>query len=88
VEPAFVDHFGTPLCGYVELGFDELVDLLRTHLKGLRDVEVRRVHASNVEAYLDLVVHGRQHLVDVALAPERRGERLVLWFVPDLPARP
>jgi hypothetical protein len=88
VEPAFVDHFGTPLCGYVDLGFDELADLLRTHLEGLPGVEVRRVHASNVEAYLDLVVHGRQHLVDVALAPNARGERLVLWFVPDLPARP
>jgi hypothetical protein len=87
VEPAFVDHFGTPLCGYVELGFDELVDLLVARLAALPGVEVRRVHASPVEAYLELLVHGRQHLVDVALAPNARGERLVLWFVPDLPPR-
>jgi hypothetical protein len=88
VEPAFVDHFGTPLCGHVELGFHELADLLIGHLTELPGVEVRRVHVSNVEAYLDLAVHGRQHLVDVALTPNVRGERLVLWFVPDLPPRP
>jgi hypothetical protein len=89
VEPAFVDHFGTPLCGDVALSFEELAELLAALLSELPQVELRRVHASKVETYLDLLVDGRQHLVDVAIAPNARGERLVLWFVPDLrPTRP
>jgi hypothetical protein len=84
VEPAFVDHFGTPVCAYVTLDFASVAAGIAAELDGVDRVEVRRVHASTVEAYLDLRVHGRQHLVDYALAPTRPGEHLLLWFVPDL----
>jgi hypothetical protein len=83
-EPAFVDHFGTPVCGFVTAGFDELAALLVAELAAFGRVEVRRVHASGVEAYLDLRFDGMQHLVDYALVPNARGEHLLLWFVPDL----
>jgi hypothetical protein len=84
VEPAFVDHFGTPVCGYVTLDFHTVAALLVAELDELDRVEVRRVHASGVEAYLDLRVDGRQHLVDYTLVPNRRGEHLLVWYVPDL----
>lgn len=83
-EPAFVDHFGTPVCGYVKLDFDAVTTLLVAELAGLDQIEVRRVHASSVEAYLDLRVHGVQHLIDYALESNVRGEHLLLWFLPDL----
>lgn len=58
-------------------------------LAAVAHVEVRRVHASHVEAYLDLRVHGMQHLVDYALVPNARGGHLLLRFVPDFrPERP